>query len=834
MSHIHNHDHGHEHMQGQGAGGNAPLTRDPVCGMNVDPRSARYRHEYGGHDYVFCNPKCQDRFVAEPEAFVTAQDPVCGMSVERAAAQHTSKAGGTRYYSCSRGCQDKFEADPQAYLNGRPHSEPMPEGTLYTCPMHPEIIRDGPDECPLCGMALEPMGVPAADEGPNPELVDFTRRFRVGLVLAVPVLILAMGPFVGLPVERWIPKTISVWIELVLATPVILWCGWPFFKRGWASVVNKSPNMFTLIALGVGAAWSYSVVATVLPGIFPPAFRQQDGTVDIYFEAAAVIVVLVLLGQLLELRARERTGGAIRALLDLAPKMARLVRDDGSEEEIPLEQVVAGDLLRVRPGDKVPVDGTVSEGRSSVDESMLTGEPVPVEKTAGDSVTGGTINGTGSFIMKAERVGADTTLSQIVNMVAEAQRSRAPIQKLVDVAAAWFVPAVILVAIMAFASWSIWGPNPPMAYALIASVSVLIIACPCALGLATPMSIMVATGKGAMAGVLIKNAESLERFAKVDMLIVDKTGTLTMGRPALTDIVVAEGFDETGVLKLAASLERGSEHPLAEAIVKAAGERGIELAGAEEFSAVTGKGVTGKVSGQTVALGNIALMQDLGLDRSGFGKTADTMRGGGKTVMFVAVENAIAGLIGVSDPLKPTAAEAIKALHRAGLKIIMATGDNARTAQAVAEALGIDEVRAGMMPEDKAALVKELQAGGARVAMAGDGVNDAPALAQADVGIAMGSGADVAVESAGFTLLKGDLRGIVRARNLSVATMRNIRQNLFFAFFYNALGVPVAAGVLYPVLGILLSPMIAAAAMSFSSVSVIANALRLRGVKLGG
>ncbi len=832
MSQAHQHNHQDHHARH--SDGNQVVTRDPVCGMIVDPASARYSQEHEAHAYYFCNPKCQEKFAAAPEDFITAKDPVCGMSVDRAAAKYMVKHGGERFYFCSPGCEEKFEAGPEAYLDGRPAPEPMPEGTLYTCPMHPEIIREGPDDCPLCGMALEPKGAPAADEGPNPELVDFSRRFWVGLVLSLPVLVLAMGPFVGLPVEDWIPKRISVWVELVLATPVILWSGWPFFKRGWASVVNKSPNMFTLIALGVGAAWSYSVVATVFPGIFPPAFRQADGTVDIYFEAAAVIVVLVLLGQVLELRARERTGGAIWALLDLAPKMARIVREDGSEEEIPLEQVAVGDLLRVRPGDKVPVDGTVTEGRSSVDESMLTGEPVPVEKVAGESVTGGTINGTGSFIFRAERVGRDTMLSQIVDMVAEAQRSRAPIQKLVDVVAAYFVPAVILVAVIAFISWSIWGPTPPMAYALIAAVSVLIIACPCALGLATPMSIMVATGKGALAGVLIKNAEALERFAKVDTLIVDKTGTLTMGRPALTDVVAVEGFDKTQLLSLAASLERGSEHPLAEAIVKGAQERGADLVRAADLEAVTGKGVKGKVSGKEVALGNAKLMQALGLDRGDLAAKADEMRMTGKTVMFVAVDNAVAGLVGVSDPVKETAGEAIDALHAAGLKIIMATGDNARTAQAVADRLNIDEVRADMMPQGKAALIKELQEGGAVVAMAGDGVNDAPALAQADVGIAMGTGADVAVESAGFTLLKGDLRGIVRARRLSVATMRNIRQNLFFAFFYNALGVPIAAGVLYPVLGILLSPIIAAAAMSFSSVSVITNALRLRRVRLEG
>jgi len=821
---------GHQHSATPSP--DAPATRDPVCGMNVDPKTAKLKTEHDGHEYHFCSSKCQDKFVAEPTDYITAKDIVCGMNVERASAKHLSKNAGENFYFCSTNCQTKFDAEPEKYLSGRPEPEAMPTGTIYTCPMHPEIVQEGPGECPICGMALEPKGIPAEDEGPNPELVDFSHRFWIGLILTIPVLILAMGPYLGLPVEDWIPKRISLWIELVLATPVVLWSGWPFFKRGWASVVNVSPNMFTLIALGTGAALIYSLVATIVPGIFPAAFRQPDGTVEVYFEAAAVIVVLVLLGQVLELRAREQTGGAIRALLDLAPKMARIVRDDGSEEEIPLENVVAGDHLRVRPGDKVPVDGSVTEGSSTVDESMLTGEPIPVKKTPGESVTGGTINGTGSFVFKAERVGGDTTLSQIVNMVAEAQRSRAPIQKLVDQVSSYFVPAVIVIAIVAFVVWSIWGPDPAMAFALISAVSVLIIACPCALGLATPMSIMVASGKGAMAGVLIKNAESLERFSKVDTLIVDKTGTLTMGKPALTDLVVADGGDEEKFLTLTASLELGSEHPLAEAIVRGAEERGIKLVKAKDFQAVTGKGVKGIVSGKAIALGNAAMMEDLGLDRSELIAQADVMRSEGKTAMFVAIDNKPAGLIGVSDPIKETTQQAIDALHAAGLKIIMATGDNAVTAKAVADKLGIDEVRADMLPENKAALIKELQAKGIKVAMAGDGVNDAPALAQSDVGIAMGTGADVAVESAGFTLIGGDLRGIVRARRLSIATMRNIRQNLFFAFIYNAVGVPIAAGVLYPWLGILLSPMIAAAAMSLSSVSVIVNALRLKAMDL--
>ncbi|MCF6220669.1 MAG: copper-translocating P-type ATPase [Robiginitomaculum sp.] len=751
--------------------------------------------------------------------------PICGMfltldtdgTAEGAHGDHDCCASNPDAENAPAG---KYDLVPAGY-----------SGTIYVCPMHPEVRDIRASSCPICGMGIEPAGV-VTGEADTTELDDFTKRFWIGLILTIPVLIIAMGPFIGLPIEKLIPRRISVWIELILATPVVLWSGWPFFKRGWASVKSRNLNMFTLIALGTGAAWIYSVVATAAPGIFPAGFRDEDGTVAIYFEAAAVIVVLVLLGQVLELRAREQTGGAIRALLDLAPKMARIVRADGSEEEIPLEDVQVGDHLRVRPGDKVPVDGTVFEGSSSVDESMLTGEPLPIKKDKNDDVTGGTINGTGSFILKAERVGGDTTLSQIVNMVAEAQRSRAPIQKMVDKVASYFVPIVILVSIIAFISWSIWGPSPALAYALIAAVSVLIIACPCALGLATPMSIMVATGKGAMAGVLVKNAESLESFAKVDTLIVDKTGTLTEGKPALTDIYTVDGVSENDFLKSTASLEVGSEHPLAEAIVRGVEKRGIKLTKTTDFEAVTGKGVKGKVGGKAIAIGNARMMETLGLDPEALRERANTWRAEGKTAMFVARDNKLAGLIAVSDPIKETTQEAIDDLHKSGLKIIMATGDNATTAQAVADKLGIDEVRADMLPEHKATLIKELQASGAVVAMAGDGVNDAPALAQANVGIAMGTGADVAVESAGFTLLRGDLRGIIRARNLSKSTMRNIRQNLFFAFIYNGLGVPVAAGVLYPVLGILLSPMIAAAAMSLSSVSVIGNALRLRSAKL--
>lgn len=768
----------------------------------------------------------------QPAHGAKAVDPVCGMSVNVASAKHKTHHGGRDVYFCSARCKEKYEADPETYADGPPVQEPMPAGTQYTCPMHPEIVQEGPGTCPICGMALEPMGVPTGNEGPNPELVDFTRRMIVGAILTVPILVLAMGPHLGLPVREWIGERNADWIEFALATPVVLWAGWPFFVRCKDSILNRSPNMWTLIGIGVGAAYLYSAVATITPGVFPAAFRGAEGSVAIYFEAAAVIVVLVLLGQVLELRAREQTGGAIRALLDLAPKTAVRVMDDGLDETVSLDEVLAGDRLRVRPGDSIPVDGVVVEGRSSVDESLLTGEPVPVEKTSGDGVTGGTLNKTGSFIMKAERVGSETMLSQIVTMVAEAQRSRAPIQKMVDMVASYFVPAVLVVAVIAFVVWSIWGPAPALAYAFIVAVSVLIIACPCALGLATPMSIMVATGRGAQAGVLIKNAEMLERFADVDTLIVDKTGTLTVGKPQLTDTLAVAGTDESELLRLAASLERGSEHPLAEAIVSAARAQNVKLSDAKSFEAVTGKGVRGEIDGRNVALGNAAMMDELRVDRTELIAQADALRDEGKTAMFVAVDGKLAGLVAVADPVKETTAEAITALHAEGFKVVMVTGDNARTAQAVAGRLGIDEVRADVLPDQKAEIVRELQASGSKVAMAGDGVNDAPALAQADVGIAMGTGADVAIESAGITLVKGDLRGIVRARRLSQATMANIKQNLFFAFAYNALGVPIAAGVLYPIFGLLLSPIIAAAAMSLSSVSVIGNALRLKTVRL--
>ncbi|AZO26285.1 heavy metal translocating P-type ATPase [Mesorhizobium sp. M1B.F.Ca.ET.045.04.1.1] len=836
MSHS---DHNHHHAHGAAccsAKSAAPaaeaVVRDPVCGMTVDPATGKPTAEHGGRTFHFCSERCRTKFQAEPEKYLTATDPVCGMNVDRASAKHFIRHEGHGFYFCSSGCKGKFEAEPAKYIAGRPEPQPMPKGTQYTCPMHPEIIRDKPGACPICGMALEPMGVPTGDEGPNPELVDFTRRFWVSAVLSLPLLVIAMAPMLGVSFESFIDGRTKTWAELALASPVVLWAAFPFFHRGWDSILNRSPNMWTLISLGVGAAYLYSVVAALFPDIFPHQFRGHDGAVPVYFEAAAVIVALVFLGQVLELRARERTGSAIRALLDLAPKTARLIGADGSENDVPLDTIKTGDKLRIRPGDAVPVDGIVLEGRSSIDESMITGEPLPVEKAEGDPLTGGTLNKNGSLIMRAEKVGAETTLSRIVEMVAKAQRSRAPIQGLADQVSFYFVPAVVLVAIIAFIAWAVFGPEPSLIFAIVSAVSVLIIACPCALGLATPMSIMTATGRGAHAGVLIKEAAALERFASVDTLIVDKTGTLTEGRPKLTDVVAAEGIDEDGLLSLAATLEKGSEHPLAEAIVEGAAERGVKLADAADFEAITGKGVAGTVSGRKVALGNAAMMADLGIDTAHVSTKAETLQAEGKTAMFVAVGGKLAGFVAVADPVKATTAEAIKALHDKGLRIIMATGDNERTAKAIAGRLGIDEVRAGLLPDEKGALVEELRAHGAGVAMAGDGVNDAPALAGADVGIAMGTGADVAVESAGITLVKGDLNGIVRARTLAQATIRNIRQNLFFAFLYNVLGVPVAAGVLYPLTGTLLSPMIAAAAMSLSSVSVISNALRLRTLKL--
>ncbi|OZB20177.1 MAG: copper-translocating P-type ATPase [Rhodobacterales bacterium 34-62-10] len=759
----------------------------------------------------------------------TATDPVCGMQVEMREDARSREYGGETYWFCSEGCETKFGVDPYFYASGNAQktSQKAQPGTQYTCPMHPEIIRDEPGSCPICGMALEPM-VPS-DE-PSEELTDFTRRMWISATAAVPLVILTMGELVGLPVRDWLGHQLAVYIEFVLATPIVLWAAGPFFRRGVDSFRSLSPNMWTLISLGVGAAYAYSLVATFAPGLFPEQYRMGEG-VGTYFEAAVVIIALIFVGQVLELRARERTGDAIRALMDLAPKTARRILPDGSEYNAPLENIVEGDLLRVRPGDSMPVDGEVVEGHTSVDESMITGEPVPVEKAEGDRVTGGTINKNGSLAIRATQVGADTVLAQIVDMVAGARRSRAPIQGLADRVSAIFVPTVVAVAIAAFFAWLAFGPEPVLAFAIASAVSVLIIACPCALGLATPISITTAAGRGAQAGVLIKDAEALERMARVDTVIVDKTGTLTEGKPTLTDVVALQG-DEAEVLGLAAALERGSEHPLAEAIVAGARDRGLSPGSAADFEAVTGKGVRGTVDGRNVALGNPAMMRDLGLETGEAEARADTLRTDGKTAMFVAVDGALAGIVAVADPIKQSTEGAIRDLHALGLTIIMATGDNQRTAEAVARQLGIDEVRAGVLPEDKQKLVEELRAKGASVAMAGDGVNDAPALAAADVGIAMSTGADVAVESAGITLMRGDLVGLVRARKLAKATLRNIRQNLFFAFAYNAAGVPIAAGILYPVIGLLLSPMIAAAAMSLSSVSVISNALRLRRVKL--
>ncbi|PCK80804.1 heavy metal translocating P-type ATPase [Rhizobium sophoriradicis] len=833
--HHHGHTHGNDHSHCSHAREKAADTviRDPVCGMTVDPEAGKPSLTHAGRIHHFCSESCRTKFAATPQDYLTAKDPVCGMAVDRSTAKHFLKVDGEKFYFCSADCKTKFEADPTAYRDGnRPAAKPAPKGTLYTCPMHPEVVSDRPGDCPKCGMALEPAGIPPDDEGPNPELVDFTRRLWVSAILALPLLALGMGPMLGLPLREAIGEPQATYIELLLATPVVLWAALPFFRRAWASLVNRSPNMWTLIGLGVGTAYLYSLVATLAPGIFPMSFRGHGAAVPVYFEAAAVIVALVFVGQVLELKARERTGSAIRALLDLAPKTARRINADGSESDVPVDDIQAGDRLRVRPGERIPVDGSVLEGQSTVDESMITGEPLPVEKTTGDGLTGGTINKNGSLVMSAEKVGADTVLSRIIDMVAAAQRSRAPIQGAVDRVSAVFVPAVVVAAILAFIVWAAIGPEPSLANALLAAVGVLIIACPCALGLATPMSIMIATGRGAQEGVLIKDAEALERFSKVDTLIVDKTGTLTEGKPVLTDIVAFGGIEENRLLSLAASLERGSEHPLAEAIVSGAEERGATFVEVTGFEAKTGKGVKGLAATTSVALGNAAMLADLGVDPSALSEKTEALRGDGKTVMFVTVDGKLAGLVAVADRIKPTTSAAIKALHESGLNIIMATGDNERTARAVAKSLGIDEVRADVLPEGKKALIEELRAKGAVIAMAGDGVNDAPALATADVGIAMGTGADVAMESAGITLVKGDLNGIVRARRLAAATMRNIRQNLGFAFGYNALGVPVAAGVLYPVFGLLLSPMIAAAAMSLSSVSVIANALRLRFAKL--
>ncbi|MFI4964326.1 MAG: heavy metal translocating P-type ATPase [Caulobacterales bacterium] len=769
---------------------------------------------------------------ARPDAAAASakvKDPVCGMTVDRLTTPHHAEHDGLEFHFCSAGCRTKFQADPTRYLTpkvaeGRPAADP---GAIYTCPMHPEIRQVGPGSCPICGMALEPATI-SADSGPNPELADMSRRFWIGLVLAAPVFVLEMGGHLLPGRLMLLSHHASNWIQFALATPVVLWAGWPFFQRGWTSLVTRRLNMFTLIAMGVGVSWTYSVVAVLAPGLFPPAFRDGSGSVPVYFEAAAVITVLVLLGQVLELRAREQTSGAIKALLNLAPKTARRVREDGTDEEVTLDLIQVGDRLRVRPGEKIPVDGALTEGRASIDESLVTGESMPVTKAAEGRVIAGSLNKTGSFIMRAEKVGADTLLSRIVQMVAEAQRSRAPIQRLADQMAGWFVPTVIAVAVLAGVVWALVGPEPRLAYALVAAVSVLIIACPCALGLATPMSIMVGVGRGAREGVLIKNAEALERFEKIDTLVIDKTGTLTEGRPSVTAIRIVAGIDEAEFLRLAASLERGSEHPLADAILRAAKDRGLQLSEAADFDSPAGRGVTGVVDGKKILLGGAPLMAAHGVDLTPLLAQADALRQDGTTAVFAAVDGRLAGVLGIADPIKATTAEAVRALQADGVRLVMMTGDNRATALAVAKRLGIEDVEAEVLPQDKAKVVQKLRDEGRVVAMAGDGVNDAPALAAADVGVAMGAGSDVAIESAGVTLLKGDLQGLVRARRLSRAVMRNIRQNLVFAFVYNVAGVPIAAGVLYPVFGQLLSPAIAAAAMALSSVSVISNALRLR------
>jgi len=828
------------------------MKTDPVCSMEVS-EDTDIHTEYNGEVYYFCNQNCLHKFETEPTKYIKTEslsDPVCGMTVS-VDSNHFTVHEDQYYQFCSESCLDKFKAAPQQYIKHQTEyeydysgcsreqehihdatkQEKMDITSLYTCPMHSEVQQQGPGSCPKCGMALEARSVEAEED--SSELDDMTLRFWVCSLLAIPVFFSAMGAeFWPELINGLISPAVRQWSELVLSAPVVWWGGWIFFQRGWQSIITRNFNMFTLIAVGVGVAWTYSLIAVLMPGIFPPAVFSEADVVPVYFEAAAVITALVLLGQVMELRARSQTNAAIKLLLGLAPKTARIIREDGREEDIPLEHVQVGNRLRIRPGEKVPVDGEVLEGESNVDESMVTGEPIPVTKSAGEQLIGATVNGTGGLLMRADKVGADTLLAQIVKMVADAQRSRAPIQKLVDIVASYFVPAVVLISVITFIVWSLWGPEPTIAYAVINAVAVLIIACPCALGLATPMSIMVGTGKGAMLGVLIKNAEVLEIMQKVDTLVVDKTGTLTEGKPKLVSVFANQGFQENYNLLLAASLERASEHPLAEAIVKGAKERGIELTKAENFQSVTGKGVVGNVDGHEVALGNLKLLKSLDIDTGGLPQQADSLRAEAQTVMLLAVDGKAAGLIGVADPIKESTPEAIRTLHDEGIRVVMLTGDSRKTAETVAAKLDIDQIKAEVLPEQKAEVVKQLQVEGRIVAMAGDGINDAPALAQAHVGVAMGTGTDVAMESAGVTLVKGDLRGIVRARRLSIATMRNIRQNLFFAFVYNAAGVPIAAGVLYPVFGLLLSPMIAAAAMSFSSVSVIANALRLRGVKL--
>jgi Cu+-exporting ATPase len=823
---------------------------DPICGMNVEPERAAGSHVHNGQTYYFCSGHCLAKFKEDPEKFLKSQssaqhDHALGGAHSRTHGHEHSHAHGPApkpeapaggFYVCPMDLEvrgSKPGACPKCGMALEPAAPATPSvKTEWVCPMHPEIVRPEPGACPICGMALEPRTV-TLEEETNPELTDMTRRFWAGVALSVPIMMVAMSDMIpGRPLQRNISPHALNWLQLALATPVVLWAGGPFFQRGWNSIANRSLNMFTLIAIGVGTAFVYSVAATIFPDGFPQAFRDHSGEVGVYFDAAAAITTLVLLGQVLELRARSKTSKAIKALLGLAPKTARLVRDDGTETDVALERVRVGDRLRVRPGEKVPVDGVVLEGATSVDESMITGESIPVEKVKDSRVTGGTVNGTGSLVMRAERVGSDTLLAQIVRLVAEAQRSRAPIQKLADVVAGYFVPAVVLVAGVTFIAWALAGPEPAMAYALVNAVAVLIIACPCALGLATPMSIMVGTGRGATAGVLIKNAEALEVLEKVDTLVVDKTGTLTEGKPHLAVLVPVTGQDENEILRLGASLERGSEHPLAAAIVSGAEKKGLRLTDARDFRSITGKGVVGVVDGKQVALGNRRLLEELGVPAGEFVVRSEELRRDGQTVMFFVVDSTVAGLIGVADPVKASTPEAIRLLHDDGVRIVMLTGDNRTTAEAVAKKLGIDEIQAEVLPEQKGEVVKRLQAEGRIVAMAGDGVNDAPALAQAQVGIAMGTGTDVAMESAGVTLVKGDLRGIVRARRLSRATMKNIRQNLFFAFVYNVLGIPIAAGVLYPFFGVLLSPVLASVAMTFSSVSVISNALRLNRLEL--
>jgi P-type Cu+ transporter len=816
------------------------MEKDPVCGMSVDPLRASAQEEYAGKNYFFCGAGCAAKFRTDPAKYLNrpqteARLATASVTVGVAPRNSAQPLRTGVEYICPMDpevSQDRPGACPKCGMAlERAAGAPLASRIEYTCPMHPEIVRAEPGSCPICGMALEPRTAVADEE--NPELVSMTRRFWTSAALTVPILILGMSEMIpGNPLAGFVSMRATGWIEFVLATPVVLWAGWPFFQRGWTSIVNRSLNMFTLIALGTGAAFAYSVAAVLFPQIFPAAFRDEHGSVPVYFEAAATITTLVLLGQVLELRARSQTSTAIRSLLKLSPRTARLVRGDGTEIDVPVETLAVGDLMRVRPGEKVPVDGVITDGDSSLDESLITGESIPVEKTTGARVIGGTINGTGSFVMRADRVGSETTLAQIVKMVSDAQRSRAPVQRLADKVAGYFVPAVVLIAILTFIAWALFGPDPKMAHALLSAVAVLIIACPCALGLATPMAIMVGTGRGALAGVLIKNAEALEILEKVNTLVIDKTGTLTEGKPRVTSIVPADGQTEEAVLRLAASLEKASEHPLAAAILAAAADRKVTPSKVEGFQAITGKGVIGQLDGRSVALGNRALFDQLKIPFAALNEKGHQLEGDGQTVMFAAADGQAIGLIGVADPLKSTTRDAIDLLKREGIQIVMLTGDSQATADAVARKLGIDRVIAGVLPDKKADAIRALQQEGKIVAMAGDGVNDAPALTQANVGIAMGTGTDVAIESAGITLLAGDLRGISRARNLSRATMRNIRQNLFFAFAYNSVGVPVAAGILYPFFGILLSPIIASAAMTFSSVSVIANALRLRHVRL--